>query len=177
MATDVLTPPKPKANGNGGISAPRATGTGSCPANVRETKICFGFQPQPDLATANTVPQMWSLTKTNPALAVVTPVTEDDAQDIGKGDEFPTTVFPTNMDTAVALEKYTSSEFAAWCFCFATGKASKVAAGTGWTYSAVPSDPVVNCINLTPFTYAEQIRTGADAVVDRALVGMVLNDF
>jgi len=149
----------------------------SCPANVRETKIAFGFKPQADVATANTPLELWSLTKTNPALAVITPTTENDANDIGKGDEFPTQIFPSHMDAAVAVEKYASSEFLAWLFCFTTGKASKTAAGTGWTYDAVPSDPVVNCINLTPFTFAEEIRTPPESVIDRAAIGMVISDW
>jgi len=149
----------------------------SCPANVRETKIAFGFKTQADLATANVVAEIWSLTKTNPALMVVSPINEDDANDIGKGDEFPTQTFPSNIDTATAIEKYCSSEFMAWLFCFATGKATKTPAGTGFTYAAVPSDPVINCINLPPFTYAEQIRTPPDSVIDRGAIGMVVNDF
>jgi hypothetical protein len=150
----------------------------SCPANIRETKIAFGFKPQADLATENLPAEIWSLTKTNPALAVVTPTTETDANDIGKGDEFPTTMYPTNMDASVALEKYSSSEFLAWLFCFTTGKATKTTiAATGFTYAAVPSDPVVNCINLPAFTYAEQIRAEPDSVIDRALIGLVVNDW
>jgi hypothetical protein len=148
----------------------------SCPANIRETKIAFGFAPQADLVTINPVAELWSMTKTNAALAVITPNTEDDSQDIGKGDEFATEVFLTNMDTAVAIEKYTSSEYAAWVFCFATGKATKTVAGAGWTYAAVPSDPVVNCINLPPFSYVEQIRAEPDSVLDRAALGCVIND-
>lgn len=150
----------------------------ACPANIRETKIAWGYIPQADLKTENTLAEIWSLTKTNPALAVVTPVTEDDSQDIGKGDEFATTVFKVNMDTAVPIEKYASSEALAWAFCFATGKATKTgSAPGGLTYAAVPSDPVVNCINLPAFTYVEQIRAEPDSVVDRGLVGMVLNTF
>jgi hypothetical protein len=153
-------------------------GAPSCPANIRETKIAFGFVPQADLVTINTALQIWSMTKTNPALAIVTPVMEDDANDIGKGDEFPTTVYPTNMDTGVAIEKYCSSEFMAWLFCFTTGKATKTTVGgTGFSYAAVPSDPVVDCINVPPFTYAEQIRPEPDSVIDRGLIGMVINDF
>jgi hypothetical protein len=148
-------------------------GPTSCPANVRETKIAFGFVPQPDLPTPNTPPEMWSLTKTNPALGVVTPINETDADDIGKGDEFPTATFPTSIDTAATIEKFCSSEFLAWLFCFTTGQATK----TGNTYTAVPSDPVVNCLNLPAFTYAEQIRPQPDSVVDRAMVGMVVNDW
>jgi hypothetical protein len=152
-------------------------GTATCPANIRETKIAFGFKAQSDLATANTLLEIWSLTKVNPALSLITPVTETDAQDIGKGDEFPTTVYPVSMDAAVPIEKYCSSQFMAWLFCFATGKATKTAAGTGFKYDAIPSDPVVNCINLPPFTWAEQIRAEPDSVVDRAAIGMVINDF
>jgi len=168
MATQTTPPP--------GNVMPLA-GPTSCPANIRETKIAFGFKTQSDLATANAVAEIWSLTKTNPALMVVNPVNEDDANDIGKGDEFPTQTFPSNIDCSVPIEKYCSSEFMAWLFCFTTGKASKTAAGTGFTYAAVPSDPVVNCINLPAFTYAEQIRTPPDSVIDRAAIGMVVNDW
>jgi hypothetical protein len=172
MGTTVTDPPAPPD-----VVTPES-GTPSCPANIRETKIAFGFAPQADLGTINTTPQIWSLTKTNAALAVVTPVTEDDSQDIGKGDEFATQLFPTNMDVAIPIEKYVSSEFLAWLFCFTTGKATKTGtAPAAITYDATPSDPVVNCINLPAFTYAEQIRTGANAVVDRAEIGNVINDW
>jgi hypothetical protein len=149
----------------------------SCPANVRETKIAFGFQPQADLSTPNTLVELWSLTKTNPALAIAEPVTEDNALDIGKGDEFPTQTFPSHINTTVPLEKYTSSEIMAHLFLFGLGKGTKTGAAPAFTYAAVPSDPVVNCINMAPFTWVEQIRTGADAVVDRALIGMCVNEF
>ena len=175
MAT-TLTPPRQREGNPRGINP--TTGPTSCPANIRETKIAFGMQPQSALATANLAVELWSLTKTNPALGVVNPVTEDDAQDIGKGDEFPTTVYPSNLDTAAVIEKYVSSEFMSWLFCFTTGKATKtIVGGTGYSYAATPSDPVVECINLPPFTYAEQIRPQPDSVVDRALVGMVVNDW
>jgi hypothetical protein len=181
MAT-TLAPPKPAAaqptpRTNGGNGKPRAGGTPVCPANIRETQIAFGFKPQADLTTPNTEPELWSMTKTNNTLATVTFNTEDDSQDIGKGDEFPTQQFPTSIDTAVPVEKFASSEFLAHEFCFLTGKATKTAAGTGFQYSAVPSDPVANCINLPAFTYLEQIRSQPDSIVDRALIGCVINDF
>lgn len=161
--------------GGGGEVTPFATG--SCPANIQETKIAFGYVPQTDVATANTAMQIWSLTKTNPALSVVNPVNETDAADIGKGDEFPSNVFPSHQDAAVAVEKFVSSQIMAWLFCFTTGKATKTVAGTGWHYAAVPGDPAVNCINLPPFTYAEQIRAAPESVVDRALIGCVVGDW
>lgn len=148
-----------------------------CPANVRETKIAFGFQPQPDLATGNTLAQMWSMTKTNTGLSVVTPNMEDDANDIGKGDEFPTQLFPTSMDTAAPLEKYVSSEFLAWLFSFTTGNVTKTGTAPALTYTAIPSDPAEACLDLPAFSYAEQIRQPPDSVVDRKLLGMVINDW
>jgi hypothetical protein len=147
-----------------------------CPANVRETKIAFGFKKQVDLVTKNLVADLWSLTKTNPTLSVVTPVNENDAQDIGKGDEFPATLYPSHVDTAVPLEKFVSSEFLAWLFCFTTGNFTKTAQGTtGFKYTATPSDPAVTCLALPAFTWAEQIRVPPESVIDRALVGMVVN--
>jgi hypothetical protein len=149
----------------------------SCPANIQETQIAFGFAPQADVPTINTLAQMWSLTKVNPALSVVNPVNETNALDIGKMNEFPSQVFPSYQDASVALEKYVSSEFMAWLFCFTTGKATKTAAGTGWTYAAVPNDPTVNCINLPCFTYDELLRPEPNSVVDRALIGCVVGDW
>src|SRR5436190_21682340 len=115
----------------------------SCPANVRETKIAFGFQPQADLTTPNPLLELWSLTKTNAALAVTEPVTEDNALDIGKGDEFPTQTFPSHINATVPLEKFTSSEIMAHLFLFGLGKGTKTGTAPAFVYAAVPSDPVV----------------------------------
>ena len=163
-----LAPPKPKA--------PKAGA--SCPANVRETKIAFGFTPQADLKTKNTDAELWSLTKTNAALSTVDLVSEDDSDDIGKGDEFPANNYPTSASTAVPIEKYCSSEFAAWAFLFALGNGTKTGVAPGaLTYVATPSDPAVDCINIPAFTWVEQIRAEPNSVIDQAEVGMVINDF
>lgn len=168
MATQVAPPPQDPT---------LLAGTPSCPANIRETRICWGYIPQAALQTPNIVTEMWSLTKTNTSLAVVAPITESDAADIGKGDEFPTTLFKTSVDTSVPIEKYASAEALAWAFCFLTGKATKTGTTPALTYAAVPGDPVVNCINLPPFSYCEQIRAEPNSVVDRELAGLVINDF
>lgn len=162
-------PPPTKAG------SPKATL--SCPANIQETQIAFGYKPQADVPTPNLLTEMWSLTKVNPALSVVNPVNETNALDIGKNNEFPSQVFPSYQDASVALEKYVSSEFMAWLFCFTTGKATKASAGTGFTYSAVPNDPSVDCINLPCFTWDELIRPEPNSVIDRALVGCVVGDW
>jgi hypothetical protein len=169
-------PPPPHQQHGRDVAAPLA-GPNSCPANIQETKIAFGYKPQADVPTANTITEMWSLTKVNPALSVVNPVNETNALDIGKGNEFPSQVFPSHQDTSVALEKYVSSEFLAWLFCFTTGQAAKTPAGTGFTYVATPNDPAVSCINLPCFTWDEQIRPAPNSVVDRALIGNVVGDW
>ncbi|HZF24027.1 MAG TPA: phage tail tube protein [Burkholderiales bacterium] len=157
--------------------APLAGGPISCPANIQETRIAFGYKPQTDVPTINALADMWALTKVNPALSVVNPVNETNALDIGKGNEFPSQTFPSHQDTSVALEKYVSSEFLAWLFCFTTGQATKTVAGTGFAYAAVPNDPAVTCINLPCFTWDEQIRPSPNSVVDRALIGCVVGDW
>jgi hypothetical protein len=150
----------------------------ACPANSRETKIGVGFVEQTDLTTPNTAAEIWSFTITNPAPFTITPGTEDDAADIGKGDEFPLTVFPVAMDVTGRIEKQMSSQAAAWAFIFGLGKTTETAAGTGSKYVCVPTDPAVDCIDLPPFTAVEQIRpAGAPPFTDRAMVGSVITGF
>jgi hypothetical protein len=157
---------------------PRGAPPASCPANVQETLIAFGYKPQTDVQAVNLAADLWSLTKINPALSVINPVNETNALDIGKGNEFPSQVFPSYVDATVTLEKYVSSQFMAWLFCFTTGKATKTVAGTtGFTYAAVPNDPATDCINLPCFTWDELIRPEPDSVIDRALIGCVVGEW
>ena len=150
----------------------------ACPANSRETKIGVGFVEQTDLVTPNDAGEMWSFTTTNTAPFTVTPNTEDNAEDIGKGDEFPTQIFPLGMDVTGRIEKQLSSESAAWAFVFGLGKVTKTASGTGTKYECAPSDPVTDCIDLPPFTAVEQIRpTGVPPFLDHGYVGMVISGF
>jgi hypothetical protein len=52
------------------------------PANIRETKIGFGFKKQTALQTANLAADIWSLSKVNAALSTVSLNTEDDAAEV-----------------------------------------------------------------------------------------------
>lgn len=142
-------------------------------ANIRETKIAWGYKLQSALQTANVVGSLWSLSKTNAALANVDLRTEDDAAWLGKGHEFATQNFKTSWDVSTPVEKFVSSEMMGFLGVFGLGKFTFGSA----TYTCTPQDNVVDGIELKPFTYAEQIRTGADAVVDRALIGMVVDSF
>ena len=146
----------------------------ACPANSREIKIGVGFIEQDDLKTPNTAGEIWSFTLTNTAPFVVTPTTEDNANDIGKGDEFPTTVFPISMDVTGRIEKMISSQAAAWAFVFGLNNMTLA----GGTYTCVPADPATECIDMPPFTAVEQIRPGGTPpFLDRAMVGCVISGF
>lgn len=149
-----------------------------CPANSRETKIGVGFVEQDDLATPNTAAEIFSFTLTNTAPFTVNPQTEDNAADIGKGDEFPTQVFPLGIDITGRIEKMISSQVAAWAFVFGLNNTTKAAAGTGTKYTCVPADPATECIDMPPFTAVEQIRPGGTPpFLDRAMIGMVISGF
>ena len=77
---------------------------------MQEIQICFGKQKQADIATPNTGVQMWQLRKLNAALANPKLNTENDAEEFGKGHEFPTQSFQTSWDVNGTLEKYVGAE-------------------------------------------------------------------
>jgi len=145
-------------------------------ANIRETKIGFGYKKQSAIQTANVLADIWSLNKTNASLAENTLNTEDDAEDLGKGHEFATQVFKSHWDVQGSIEKYLTSEIAAWAFVFGLG--ARVKSGTtALTYTCTPQDPVGSGIELPAFSFIETIRQGGSAVLDRMAVGCVVQDF
>jgi hypothetical protein len=56
---------------------------------LQEILIAFGKGKQTDIATANLAANMWQLRKLNAALANPKLNTENDADEYGKGHEFP----------------------------------------------------------------------------------------
>lgn len=147
-------------------------------ANLREVRTALAFRHQADIATLPGAANFWSLSKTNNALAIVDPKTEDDAQDLGKGDEFPNNVFPVNQDASAPYEKFASSEILAYLAVFGLGNFTKSSpVGSSYLYTCTPLDPVTQGIEL-PFTsYIETIRQGGSAILDRALVGCVVSEW
>ena len=116
-----------------------------CPANSRETRIGLGFVAQTDLQTPNGQADIKSLAITNTAPFTITPTTEDNAADIGKGDEFPTQQFPVSMDVTGRIEKFLTSEGAAWAFVMGLGNVTEtVVATSGAQYACTPTDPAVH---------------------------------
>ena len=130
------------------------------PANIRETKIGFGYKKQTDLSTPNVSGDIWSLTKTNAALATVTLNTENDAAELGKGHEFATQVFKSHWDVSGSIEKFLTSEIAAWAFVFGLGNRTKSGTPPAITYTCTPQDPVSGGIELPAFSFIEAIRQG-----------------
>jgi hypothetical protein len=57
---------------------------------LQEVLVCFGKQKQTDIATANTGAQMWRFGKLDAAVANPKLNTGNDAEEFGKGHEFPT---------------------------------------------------------------------------------------
>lgn len=144
------------------------------PARVYETLTCWSFKKQADIATPQNSAAMWSLAKTDPTMASFQPVNETDASWIGKGHEFATRVFPSYNDTGLNIQKFLSSEIAAWASAFALGNV--VVTGTGpYVYTITPIDPTTGVQELPYFSYVEQIRPGANVILDRLLKGCAIN--
>jgi len=141
------------------------------PANIREKLIGFGKARQADIATANTVANIWRLNKLNTTFANPRLNTENDAAELGKGHEFATEVFKTSWDVSGQIEKYLSSDSAAWAMGFGLGKAVKSGTTPNFFYTCTPLDPVTDGIELPYFSFIEQIRPGAGVVVDHMTVG------
>ncbi|MGQ9686625.1 MAG: hypothetical protein ACUVT2_10025 [Thiobacillaceae bacterium] len=140
-------------------------------ANLRELLIGFGKAKQTNIGTPNNAAGIWRLAKLNAELANPRYVTENDAAELGKGHEFATTLYKSHIESGPhRLEKYLSSEFAAWLFGFGLGKVAK--SGTGpYTYTCTPLHLPTDGLELPYFSYVEQIRPGASDVRDLLLVG------
>lgn len=147
-------------------------------ARTREAIIAFGKKKQADIATANVLADLWRLHKVNTSqLANPRYITEDDAADGGKGHEFATTLFKSHMDGGPhTLEKYLSSEFAAWLWAYGLGKVVKSGSGP-YTYTCTALNPVTDGEELPYFSFLEAIRQGGSAVLDRMLVGNRISSF
>ncbi len=144
-------------------------------SRLQEVLICFGKQKQTDIATANSAVQMWQLRKLNAALANPKLNTENDADEFGKGHEFPTQSFQTSWDAGSSIEKYLSAEIAAWAMAFSLGKVVKAGTNPNFTYTCTPLFPANgDAAELPYFSFVEQIRPGAGLVLDRMAVGCAI---
>jgi hypothetical protein len=147
------------------------------PAKTREILIGFGKCKQSNIATANTVNGIWRMNKLNASYGGPKLNTENDADELGKGNEFASQVFKTSWDAGGQLEKYLSAEFAAWVMAFSLGHVVKSGTTPNWIYTCTPLAPVTDGIELPYFSFIEQIRPGASVVLDRMAVGCAVEDW
>lgn len=97
--------------------------------------------------------------------------TETNKDEIGKGNEFTTQVFPTAWDVSGSLEKYGSAEFVTWAWAYALGN---VAYASG-AYTLTPIDPTVT-LELPYFSFVQQGNEGGSAAVDEVYIGCAIED-
>jgi hypothetical protein len=145
---------------------------------LQEVLIAFGKGKQTDIATAQGAAALWRFSKLNGALANPRLATENDADEYGKGHEFPTQTFKTSWDVGGTLEKYLSAEIAAWAMCFGLGKPVKSGSNPNFTYTVTPLFPANGDLAELPyFSFVEQIRPGAGVVLDRQAVGCAVESW
>ncbi len=126
--------------------------------------VCFGKKKQADIATAQVAADMWRFSKLNAALANPKLATENDAEEYGKGHEFPTATYKTAWDVSATLEKYLSAEIGTWAVCFGLGKVVKSGAGP-FVYTCSPLIPRRGCAELTTSRMSSRSRR-AGVVLD-----------
>lgn len=145
---------------------------------LQEVLICFGKGKQTDIVTAQAVAAMWRFNKLNAALANPKLATENDADEYGKGHEFPTVTYKTAWDVGGSLEKYLSAEMAAWAMAFGLGKVVKSGTLPNFIYTCTPLFPANgDATELPYFSFVEQIRPGAGVVLDRQAVGCAVESW
>ena len=145
--------------------------------NLNELLVAFGKAKQTDLVTANLVGGLWRLGNINRTLADPQFVNENDETWLGKGHEFATQQFLSHVAPQPhPMEKYLSSEFAAHMWAFGLGKVVKTGAGP-FTYTCTPMLGAADGDEQPSFSYVEQMRPGANVVIDRMLVGCVISNF
>src|ERR1017187_2150917 len=88
-------------------------------ARVQGLILGLGKEKQVDIVTASA--SFLRFKKVDTTLTSPHPVTENDAAEIGKGNEFISAVYPVSYDVANRIEKFASAEFVAWAWAYALG--------------------------------------------------------
>ena len=98
-------------------------------ARVQGLILGLGNAKQADIATASA--SFLRFKKIDTTLTSPHPVTENDAAEVGKGNEFIGGVYPVNYDVANRIEKFASAEFVAWAWAYALGNVVQPADANG----------------------------------------------
>jgi hypothetical protein len=98
-------------------------------------------------------------------------VTETDANEIGKGNEFISKVYLDNWAFQHRFQKVTTAEFTALAWCYALGNVGLASS----LYTAVPQDPGVS-LELPYTSFVAQLAEGGGMAVDEALIGVQVEE-
>lgn len=141
-------------------------------ARIQNKVLGIGANRQADIVTPSTT--FIRFRQLNAELAPSGMQTENDAAEIGKGNEFisSTGVYPVSWNPLARIDKYSSAEFMTWAFGFALGGVTEV---TG-TYTIVPLDPCVNGLEMPYFTVVEQVCESGGMALDNAFIGCAIED-
>lgn len=139
------------------------------PTRVQALRLGLGSAAQPDIETIS--PTFVRMRKLNTDIPALLPQTENDAEEIGKGNEFITGVFKTNIEPAPQrIEKFGSAEFTLWAWAYALGDVGL----SGGLYTIDPVDPG-ETLELPYFSIVSQIDEGGDAALDEAMLGNTIS--
>jgi hypothetical protein len=137
------------------------------PARIQSYKIALGSAKQANVTTASTTYNCF--TKLDTAIPTLRYNTETNKDEIGKGHEFITDVYPTHYDIAYAMQKYGSSEWVLWSWAYALGNVG-LSAGL---YTIKPIDPATT-LELPYFSMVSQLPEGGGDAVDELYYGMAV---
>jgi len=139
------------------------------PTRVQSLAYGLGSAKQADISTI--AASFNRFRKLNMDIHTLRYNTENDKDEIGKGNEFITQVFPVAYDMQGRIEKYGSAEFTLWAWAYALGQVGL----TGGLYTITPIDPG-STLELPYFSVVQQLNEGGSAAIDEAFLGCAIED-
>ncbi len=143
---------------------------------IQEQLFGFGYKSQVAALTPNSTADLWRLSKLNTDIAFPELATENDAAEMGKGDEFATIEYETSWTTKGTMKKYLSSQFAQWLFSFGLGG---ITASNQYTSTIIPQDPQQVGIELPYFSVLQQFRPSQPGgyAMDQMIIGCAIEEW
>lgn len=143
--------------------------------NIRQTAFAVGRVKQTNLTTSNANGDLIAFTKRNQDIGEVPYTVADDAQDIGKSDEFAVNTYLISKESRFRLEADLTSELLAFALAYGLGNSVDSSPDTGaYRHTATPQS---SGIDLLPFTVVERLPSSGTAALDRAMIGCVVDGF
>ena len=139
------------------------------PARVQSLVYGLGLNKQTSISSPGST--FLRFRKLNMDIHTPEYTTETDKDEIGKGNEFISEVFPVAYTASGRVEKYGSAEYMTWAWAYALGN---VTFGSG-IYTIVPIDPTVT-LELPYFSIVQQLGEGGGMAVDEVYVGNAVED-